>query len=300
MPNYTYPRSDTVKNLFGITNYDDFERIEAAIVTARYAEIIAGHGPQDQFDADHIKALHRHLFQDIYEWAGRTRDERVALSDGTIACEPNLRKAAGHPFAIGPAIPIALAALAEQLRAANYLRGLTRQEFAERAADVMAGINTVHPFREGNGRLQRVFVEQLANAAGHDLDFTVISKERMIRASVAAHEHRDTSMMRRMFDEISDPIRVSMLRVSIAALEKLNVAWNDRYVATLAPGHSVKLVLAGVAGDRFMARTQSEILFGQTADLPRPPPEPGQTFTITPTPTIVPTPIAKHGLRPKR
>src|SRR5664280_1289053 len=91
-----YPRSDTVKNLFGITNYDDFERIEAAIVTARYAEIIAGHGPQDKFDADHIKALHRHLFQDIYQWAGRTRDERVALSDGTIACEPNLRKADGQ------------------------------------------------------------------------------------------------------------------------------------------------------------------------------------------------------------
>ena len=292
MPNYIYPQSNTVKNLFGITNYDDLERIEAAIVTARYAEIIAGHGPQNQFDADHVKALHRHLFQDIYEWAGRTRDERVVLSDGSIAHEPNLRKADGQPFVIGPAIPTALNAIAEQLRAANFLRGLTRLEFAARAADVMANLNTVHPFREGNGRTQRVFVEQLAHAAGHDLDFTVISKEWMIRASVAAHELRDTSVMRRTFDEISDPTRVSMLRDSIAALEKLGVAWNDRYVATLAPGHTVDLVLAGIAGDRFMARTQSEILFGQTADLPRPHPERGQTFTVTSTRPIVRKPLA--------
>jgi cell filamentation protein len=152
VPNYTYPQSDTVKNLFGINNYDDFERIEAAIVTARYAEIIAGHGPQNQFDAGHIKALHRHLFQDIYEWAGRTRDERVVLPDGTIAHEPNLRKADGQPFVIGLAISAALNAIAEQLRAANYLRGLSRQAFAAAAADVMANLNTVHPFREGNGR----------------------------------------------------------------------------------------------------------------------------------------------------
>jgi hypothetical protein len=105
-----------------------------------------------------------------------------------------------------------------------------------RAADIMAAINRVHPFREGNGRAQRVFLEQLAHAAGHDLDFTVISRERMIQASIAAHEQDDTSMMRRMFNEISDPGRVALLRASLAALDKLDIEWNDRYVATIAQG----------------------------------------------------------------
>lgn len=281
MSNYTYRGTHTVKNTFGVTDYDELERIEAAIVKARYTEIDAGYGPIGQFDADLIKALHKHLFQDIYEWAGRTREELVALSDGTVATMPIMRKAEGQPFSIGPAIPAALDDIGEKLRAGNYLRGLPREEFAEQAADVMAKINTVHPFREGNGRTQRVFMEQLAHAAGHDLDFTVISKERMIQASIAAHERNDTSMMRRMFDEISDPERVALLRDSIAALERLKFDWNNRYVATITPGHSVELVLVGVAGDQFMARTRSDILFGRVSDLPDPRPQLDQAFTLT-------------------
>ena len=68
-----------------------------------------------------------------------------------------------------------------KLRDAGYLGGLSREAFAERAADLLAELNAVHPFREGNGRTQRAFVEQPAQAAGHDLDFSVISpRERMI------------------------------------------------------------------------------------------------------------------------
>jgi hypothetical protein len=91
-------------------------------------------------------------------------------------------------------------------------------------------------------------------------------------------------MMRRMFDEIGDPARAMMLRQSIAGLERLNFDWNNRYVATLTPGHTVELVFAGVAGDQFMARTRTEILFGRTADLPEPRPEHGETFTVMATP----------------
>lgn len=281
MTNYTYRGTHTVKNTFGVTDYDEFERIEAAIVKARYTEIAAGSGPTGQFDGGLIKAFHRHLFQDVYEWAGRTRDERVALSDGTVATMPTMRKAEGKLFTVGPAIPVALDVIGEKLRARNYLHSLRREEFAKQAGDIMAEINTVHPFREGNGRTQRVFMEQLAHAAGHDLNFTVISKERMIQASIAAHERNDTSMMRRMFDEISDPERVTLLRNSIAALEKSKIDWNNRYVATIAPGHSVELIFAGISGGQFMARTKSDILFGWISDLPTPYPQRNQTFTLT-------------------
>ena len=139
------------------------------------------------------------------------------------------------------------------------------------------------PFREGNGRTQRVFMEQLAHAAGHDLDFTVVSRERMIQASIAAHEQSDASMMRRMFDEISDPARSALLRKSIAGLEKLKFDWNSRYIATLTPGYAVELVFAGAAGDQFMGRTQTEILVGKTSDLSEPRPERGEKFTVTAT-----------------
>lgn len=278
MPGYALDDGETLKNKLGATAPEELEKREADLVARRDIEMRLGGGPEGKFDAEHLKAIHQHLFQDVYEWAGHTRDERVALSDGTTASEPILRKVEGQPFAIGPAIPEGLDALAERLREANYLHGLPREEFATRAADAMAELNGIHPFREGNGRTQRVFMEQLAEEAGHTLDFTVVSKERMSQASIAAHEHNDPSMMRRMFDEISDPERSKMLRGSIEQLEKLKFDWNERYVATLTPEHGVDLTMAGIAGEQFMARTENAILFGRTSDLPEPHPARGEQF----------------------
>jgi cell filamentation protein len=280
--NYTYPGTDTVKNSFGATSHDELERLEGSFVEARATEIALGYGPQDQFDADHLRAIHRHLFQDVYEWAGRTRDEPVLLSDGTIATEPVMRKQDGADFLIGRFIPGALDDLAKQLREADYLHGLSREDFAARAADIMAGLNAIHPFREGNGRTQRAFVGELAKQAGHSLDFTVVSKERMIQASIAANDHGDPTVMRRMFREISDPLRTDALRAAIAFFEAQGFPWNDRYLATTEPGHRVELTMAGIAGAHFMGRTRSQILIGNTSDLPDPHPQSGETFTILP------------------
>jgi len=284
MPNYTYSddRDAAVKNKLGAKTHEDLEKREARLVFSRDAEIIADGFPTGTFDAKHLKAIHRHLFQDVYEWAGHTRDEKVRLSDGTVASEPLLRKVDGSPFMVGAHIAGALDAIADRLRAANYLRGLPRQEFAEQAADIMADINAAHAFREGNGRTQRAFIRQLALEAGHELDFSVVSRERMIQASIAANERGDNTIMRRMFDEISNPARVAALIPTIEFLEQQGFPWNDRYVATLEPGYAVEVTLAGVNGDHFMARTGSDILIGQRADLPRPQPNRGEAFTVEP------------------
>jgi cell filamentation protein len=146
----------------------------------------------------------------------------------------------------------------------------------------MVDLNAVHPFREGNGRTQRVFTEALAHEAGHKLDFSVVSRERMIQASIEGNENGDPSMMRRLFTEIGDPERVAVLTKAIAALERDGFAWNDRYIATAEPGHKVAARLAGIAGDQFMARTQTAILIGTTCDLPERRPDRGQEFSFVP------------------
>jgi cell filamentation protein len=283
VPGYTYPGTDILKNKFGATTHDELQELEADYVAARYAEIQAGYGPPPQFDAEHLKALHRHLFQDVYEWAGHTRDEQVPLRDGSIATQPSLKREGSREFTEGLHIASALDTIAGELRAANYLGGLSRDEFAARAAELLAALNSVHPFREGNGRTQQAFVEQLAQAAGHDLDFAVISKERMIVASIAAHEQNDLGPMRRLFADASDPARQEALRAAIDAFDRQQFPWNDRYIATAEPGHPVELTMAGVAGAHFMARTESQILIGHVVDLPEPRPERGQAFTLVPT-----------------
>jgi cell filamentation protein len=284
--NYTYSNDPnaTVKNKLGAATHDELERLEAKFVFGRDVEIASGHGPSGQFDAAHLKAIHRHLFQDVYEWAGHTRDEKVALSDGTVATEPLLRKVDGSPFMTGPLIPKALERIAGALRKSNYLRGFPREEFAERAADIMVEINGAHPFREGNGRTQRVFMRELAREADHELDFSVVTRERMIQASIAANEQSDSTMMRRMFIEISDPVRIAALEKAFDALNENRFPWNDHYVATAEPGHKVEVIMAGIAGEQFMARTATAILIGQTSDLPELRPERGETFTFEPTP----------------
>jgi cell filamentation protein len=276
---------ETLKNKLGASTHEDLERLEAPFVAARYIEITLGFGPQGQFDTEHLKTIHKHLFQSVYEWAGHTRDERVRLPDGAVATEPVLRKDGGSEFHSGRAISLALDQLTTDLRKADYLRGLTREQFAERAADTMAELNAIHPFREGNGRTQRVFIEELAKAAGHPLDFTVVSRERMIQASIDANEKQDPKTMRRIFAEISDPARVGALREVIDFFDKQEppFPWNDRYIATTEPGYKVTLTMAGIAGEHFLARTSSEILVGRVSDLPAAEPKRGETFAIVPT-----------------
>jgi cell filamentation protein len=221
------------------------------------------------------------LFQDVYEWAGHSRDEAVQLSDGSIASEPLFGKVGGRAFLHGREVSKALDRVAAAIRDYDYLRGLSRAQFAERAADVMAGINYIHAFREGNGRTQRVFMEELAKQAGHSLDFSVASRERMIQSSIAANEDSDTTLMRRLFDDISNPNRIAALREAIDALDRHGFAWNECYIATMQPGHRVEVTMAGIAGEHFMARTSTAILIGKAADLPEPHPERGATFAIT-------------------
>jgi cell filamentation protein len=206
----------------------------------------------------------------------------VQLSDGTIATERMMQKLGGTSFLPGEQIPAALDQVADAIRTAGYLRGLPQEQFAERAADVMSDINAIHPFREGNGRTQRTFMRELAKQAGHDLDFSVISGERMIQASIAANEDGDPDVMRRLFKDAVIPERRAALAQAISALDAAGFSWNDQYIATAEPGYSVELTFAEIAGAQFMGDTSFGIIIGRSADLPDPPPSRGEVFTLKP------------------
>lgn len=297
MPNYTLPDGETVKNKLGARSHAELERLEMAPVAARQVEYSLNPRIPRTFDADHLKAIHHHLFQDVYEWAGHTRDEKVRLSDGTVATEPLLYRPGSKPFHTGAQIGKALEALGARIRDADYLQGLSRIEFAGQAASILAEANAIHAFREGNGRTQRIFLQDLAEHAGHNLDFRVVSRERMIQASIAAHEKRDIGPMRRMFDEISNPHRVAALTPAIAFLNSMKYPWNERYLATTEPGHVEAITLVGMSGPHFMARTDSTILVGQRVDLPKPDMASGESAKVFPTPWPEPGKDAVPGPR---
>lgn len=286
MPGYTLPDGVTLKNKLGATTSAALDHLETPIIEGRLIELQFGLGPLGQFDLEHLKALHRHIFQDVYEWAGRTRNEKVRLADGSAAHEPIMRKVGGRNFTEGALVTNRLNAIFRQLAEDDFLRGLDRDAFAAQAAIVLSEINSAHPFRDGNGRTQRSFMAALARQSGHELRFDVISRQRMYRVSVASHEQGDHRGFQRMIREVIDPDRVAALAEAQAFLDRHSdrLDWRDIYMATTEEGQTYSLAMVGIAGPNFMGRTANEILVGRSRDLPDPPPAAGETFTMTAAP----------------
>ena len=284
MPDNFLTSNGTLKNIARATTPDELASAEERAVPQRRRQLFLAPPMPWTFDKAHLLAIHRHLFQDIFEWAGRTRDEKIRLSDKTVATMPVMMKVGGQPFANGIEIIRELTSLFRDLRDDKFLTGLSRDDFANKAADTFSHLNAIHPFREGNGRTQRAFIESLAIGAGHKLDFSVVSTERNIDVSIRSHQAGDADAMRRLFREIVAPERVAQLRLAQDSLDKAGFAWRDNYMATLEPGRRYdNLTFVAAVGEQFMARTADQILIGRCADLPTPAPTRGQSFSVVAT-----------------
>ncbi|UNE53793.1 Fic family protein [Bartonella machadoae] len=176
----------------------------------------------EKIDSSYLKYLHQRLFQHTFEWAGHTRDELFTFADGTVAGMPAMQKEnAEISFAIGPQIQKELENLDQTLSEKNYLQGLSRKEFVEQAAELFVSLNNTHPFREGNGRAQRMFFEKLGESAGHHLDFSVVTKGRMVIASVAAAQDGNLNPMQHLFEDISNPEKCRILKDFLEHMKKI-------------------------------------------------------------------------------
>lgn len=124
---------------------------------------------------DHYQYIHKYLFHDIYPWAGEFRTVDIAKNDSLfipVQC-------------IGDSLRTTLVRLHRDLRAtSDDPKENTSNAFGRFIADV----NTIHPFREGNGRTQRTFTQKVANNYGYDLNFSSVSNERMKTACIAAFD----------------------------------------------------------------------------------------------------------------
>ncbi len=166
---YLYPGSTVLRNRLGITDAAQLDYRERELVTQRISEGT----PAGGFDLAHLRAIHHHLFQDVYNWAGELRTVEIAKG--------------GHQFQFRQFIETGMGDVHRRLERADFLRGLTRADFAEAAGQIMGDVNYVHPFREGNGRTQLQYLEQLAAQAGHPLDLARIAPARWLDASRASH-----------------------------------------------------------------------------------------------------------------
>ena len=159
---YCIPGSAVLKNKAGITNQELLDEYEADFTAIRILEL-AQAPVEGNFDLTHLCKIHEYLFQDVYEWAGEIRSVDIIRGESRFC---NVRQIQSYSNTVFSA-----------LAAEDYLNNLESTALACRLAHYLSEINAIHPFREGNGRVQRLFISQLAEQAGYRLDYSALDQE---------------------------------------------------------------------------------------------------------------------------
>lgn len=183
---YCYPGTTVLRNRLDLRDQNRLNAFEAEMTAQRFDEPL----PTGRLSVTHYCAIHRHIFQDVYTWAGRFRTVRIAKGSSMFC----------YPDYIGDEMQKHFA----WLRSEGLLRRLDPQTFAMKVAHFLATVNAIHPFRDGNGRTQLAFMALLADAAGHPLDFDRLNPDAFLTAMIHSFNGDEAPLANIFFAMISD------------------------------------------------------------------------------------------------
>lgn len=168
---YCHPGSNVLINKLGIVDAKELEKSERQITTFKLTRV-SNNPPAGIINLDYLKLLHKLVFEEIYAWAGEFR--AVNIAKGNLFCSWEHLESQGK-------------AIFDELASENYLLDVVDiDKMAKQLAYYLSEINVLHPFREGNGRIQRLLIQIMANRAGFDIDYSSITSDEMVVASIAA------------------------------------------------------------------------------------------------------------------
>ena len=173
---YIYRGTTVLRNKIRTRDPEILENFELEMTTLRAEEPF----PRGTFDAAHYRQVHHHIFQDVYAWAGRYRTVRTAKG--------------GNPFCFPENIPTQLDLILNALDGGAALENLTMDQFVSAAAELLANLNAVHAFREGNGRCQLSFLALLAARVGQPLKLENIRQEAFLHAMIESFAGKTQSL----------------------------------------------------------------------------------------------------------
>ena len=166
---YCYPDTDVLINLLNIRDGDELAEAETAFTAERYRTYKASKLSLHDFTLSHLKGLHYHLFQDVFAWAGKIRDVDISKGNTRFCNCARILPEADKLFCTIPGLG----------QTDNHW------QFVAKLADLFCELNLLHPFREGNGRVQRFFFEELLFTLGYEVIWPSISQQQWIDANVA-------------------------------------------------------------------------------------------------------------------
>lgn len=186
---YCYPGTLVLVNKLELQDAAELHEAERKLTALNISQILE-EPIKGVFDFRHLQAIHKAIFGDVYTWAGKIRT--VNIAKGNQFCNTNYIETYAQK-------------IFDELKNEDYLTSTPTNQIAARLAYYLGEINILHPFREGNGRAQRVMIEYVAKIAGFDLTFADISGKEMVQASAEAFDG-GYSLLTGIFERIIQPL----------------------------------------------------------------------------------------------
>lgn len=187
---YCYPGTSVLKNLADIHDVLDLEKYEKDIATF-YSPKVSLFCLKKPINLELWQNIHYFLFQKVYAWAGELRTIRLSKGN-TIFAYPERIEAEG-------------AKIFKKLTEEQFLFGLIDDKLCERLAFYYNELNVLHPFREGNGRTQRLLCEEIMRRQNYQLNWSKITENEHLQAVIQAYEG-NLSPLKQLFEKILTPI----------------------------------------------------------------------------------------------
>lgn len=166
---YCYPDTNVLKNKLNIRDSKLLKTAEEEITLIKQMELLKN-PIKGNFSKTHFMNIHKFIFEDIYLFAGKIRREQISKAD-TMFYPPNL-------------IDKELDKVFAKIKEKNMIRETDEEKIFDNLAYVMAELNIIHPFREGNGRSIREFIRLMAKRMGYGLNWGNVDKEEILEASI--------------------------------------------------------------------------------------------------------------------
>lgn len=168
---YCYPDSNVLKNKLNIRDLRELKDIEEKFVAIKQLVLLQKPIP-GRFTINHLLRIHRFLFEDVYPFAGHIRREQISKGE-TLFFPPDLIKRE-------------LRRVFGEIHETGMLQEKKPQSQIQHLSHVMAELNIIHPFREGNGRSIREFIRCMAQVYGLTLNWGNADQDTMMDAAIAS------------------------------------------------------------------------------------------------------------------
>lgn len=188
---YVYPDTAVLINKQDIRDEEALSQLEREVTSLKSLSL-----PKDfKISDDGYRAIHRFIFEDLYGWAGDYRTVNISKGNSPFCFVAQIQNQMKQRFDLILSDP-------------NLLSGDIKT-FSSAAAEHINELNAIHPFREGNGRIMRLFLRQLADRAKLVLSLSDIAGQEWIEATIIGFRELDNQPLAKV---IADTIHLGQRR----------------------------------------------------------------------------------------